>query len=170
MNEKTRFLIIMNMKQTRVRACVREEFKRGNVEISWHDDVSTTCRRIIFHCRVIYLSGIQPLNPSQFVTLTSSDDFLQDISAAGMEEADDHYYSVADGHVGVSSKPQKSNKVRRCFREAQTPLFLLVNLALLGLTIEAYFISRLYRLMPVSICLFCFFFHCKAWTRWTIII
>ncbi|XP_067442382.1 tumor necrosis factor ligand superfamily member 14-like isoform X1 [Thunnus thynnus] len=52
--------------------------------------------------------------------------------------------SPAYGHVTVS----RSNKVRQCFRAARTPLFILVGLALFGLTVEAYFIKRLYHLLP----------------------
>ncbi|KAM7421886.1 hypothetical protein PAMA_010107 [Pampus argenteus] len=60
--------------------------------------------------------------------------------------------SVKDGHVVVvSSKTQKSNKVRLCLRAVRTPLFILMSLALFGLSIEAYFIRRLYYLInPIS--------------------
>ncbi|KAM7401576.1 hypothetical protein PAMP_016881 [Pampus punctatissimus] len=57
--------------------------------------------------------------------------------------------SVEDGRVVVvSPKTQKSNKVRLCLKAVRTPLFILISLALFGLSIEAYFINRLYYLVP----------------------
>ncbi|CAK6974461.1 tumor necrosis factor ligand superfamily member 14-like [Scomber scombrus] len=91
---------------------------------------------------------------SQFVTLTFHDTYfaqrLEDICAAGMAEADVQFHSVdvADSHIIVSPEPQKSNKVRQCFRAARTPIFILVCLVLLCLTIEAYINRRLYRPVP----------------------
>lgn len=71
----------------------------------------------------------------------------------GMVERGQPRECVVDTYANRPPVPPRSNyRGARHAGVAQTMLFLLVSLALCGMVIEAYFILRLYKNTPVSIC------------------